>query len=195
MFSIEVKYVIHLGLFLIFDVILGIISSKMKFSKLLYLCLYPLCGLVLKYKSAIETLSVRNLEKQKIEDASIDMATVQCLVTDGKKNLTCELDLVSEDGMRKAVFRYKKKKFFSDACLRMFDALGDIIKRVEDKGYVLKICQNCKNFSSNQDGTVDLVKGFCAIKRLGEESGETLVWNNCPSFAKAPKEDVNKFEK
>jgi hypothetical protein len=113
MLSVEVKYVVHLGLFLIFDIILGIVSSKIKFSKLLYLCLYPLCGLILKYKSTVEILAVRNLEKQKIEDASIDMATVQCFVTDGKKDLTCELDLVSEDGMRKAVFRYKKKKFFS----------------------------------------------------------------------------------
>ncbi len=197
MLSIEVKYVVHLGLFLIFDIILGVVSSKIKFSKLFYLCLYPLCGLILKYKSAVETLAHKNLEKQKMEDASIDMATVQCLVTDGKKDLACELDLVSEDGMRKAVFRYKKKKFFSDAFLRMFDALENITKKVEDKGYVLKICQNCKNFSSNRDETVDLVKGFCSIKRLGEEAGETLIWNTCPGFAKPLKENEvnNKFEK
>ncbi len=195
MLSVEVKYVVHLGLFLIFDVILGVISSKIKPSRLIYLCLYPFCGLILKYKSAIETLAHKNLEKQKIEDASIDMATVQCLVTDGKKDLTCELDLVSEDGMRKVVFRYKKKKFFSDAYLRMFDALENITKKVEDKGYLLKICQNCKNFSSNQDETVDLVKGFCAMKRLGEEAGETLIWNTCSSFAKVNKENVDKFEK
>ena len=50
-----------------------------------------------------------------------DVLTVDAIVTDGKNNLQCYLDLVSEDGLAHAVLRYKKKKYTFDDMYKEYD--------------------------------------------------------------------------
>ena len=88
--------------------------------------------------------------------------------------------------MRKVVFRFKKKRFVSDAHLRMYDAMEDISRKLKSKGFILKVCQNCGHFESCPDGTVDLLKGVCKLKTNPaappEHAVQTLIWNTYSGF-------------
>lgn len=195
--TIALKLVVHLGLFLIFIMILSIISSKISIRKIAYIILSPVPLFIIKFIRITRRLSKRSIKRQHEEDQNIDSATINSIVTNGKKDVSCKLDLVKEEGMRKVVFRYKKKRFESDAHLRMYDALENITKSLEDKGFILKVCQNCSYFTSYNDGEVDSLKGFCnaanpnAVKQPGknfnaeEENAEEnciLIWNCCRNF-------------
>lgn len=184
--GIGLKYVLHLGILGAFSVLTGIISSKPKLKNLPYLILYPICSFMLNFKVVTKKISLKGIQKQINEDENVNSATVNSIVSDGKRDVICKIDLVSEDGMRKVVFRFKKKCFVSDAHLRMFDAMEDISRKLKTKGYTLKVCQNCVHFDSCNDGTVDLLKGFCKLKGTPiegqEEATQTLIWNTCQGF-------------
>lgn len=186
--SIPLKYVLHLGIFYGINVLMGMLASKLNIKEMFYVLLYPACILSLRYKILAKNISLKAINRQIEEDDNINSATVNAIVTDGKKDLICKLDLVSEDGMRRVVFRFNKKRFISDAHLRMYDAMSDITKRLEDKCFTLKVCQNCSFFNSSPDGTVDLLKGYCGYgapqEQEPEERRQTLIWNTCPAYRK-----------
>ena len=140
---------------------------------------------MLNFKVVTKKISLKGIQKQIHEDENVNSATVNSIVSDGKKDLICKLDLVSEDGMRKVVFRFKKRRFVSDAHLRMYDAMEDISTKLKSKGFILKVCQNCGHFESCPDGTVDLLKGVCKLKGNPdnpETAVQTLIWNTCSGF-------------
>jgi len=195
--TIPLKYVLHLGIFYFINILSGIVSARLNLREIFLLACYPFVILGLRYKVASKNISLRAIKKQIEEDDNINSATVNALVTDGKKDLICKLDLVSEDGMRRVVFRFNKKRFISDAHLRMFDAMTDITKRLIDKGFTLKVCQNCAFFKPNPDGTVDLLKGLCFYNVNPQEPNEadvrqTLIWNTCPVYKKLEFEQIIK---
>ncbi len=189
-YMLELKYTIHLGVFLIINVILGIVSSRLKLKELSVLPLYPIYASIAKYKLIARSLTKRSIAKQNLEEQNINSATIKSCVGTETKNMPCKLDLVSEDGMRKVVFRYGRKSFFSDSYLRMHDALNDIIMRLKDKGFMLKVCQNCEYFTSTPDGTMDLLKGVCSAQKnqKGNEM-EVLIWNGCTNFVERKKSE------
>jgi len=198
-YMLEITYLVHLGAFLIINVVLGMISSRLNIVELLSLPLYPLCALILKYKLVAKNITLKNIEQQNYEDSNVNSATIKSCVGNDKKNMPCKLDLVSEDGMRKVVFRYNKKKLFSDSHLRMYDALNDIIVKLKDKDFTLKVCQNCKYFKSTQDGTVDLLKGTCMLHQKQDGNlEEVLIWNGCTGFCTREQDnliDINNLNK
>ncbi|UKI41897.1 MAG: hypothetical protein L6V95_02405 [Candidatus Melainabacteria bacterium] len=57
---------------------------------------------------------------------------VNAVVSDGRIELNCELDLIQEDGMSKVVFKFKQKKYETDSFLRMYDAIADITKKIKN---------------------------------------------------------------
>lgn len=197
--SVPLKYVLHLGVFFIVNIILGAYTARLRPGEVFYLMFYPVCILFLRYKIISKNISLKGIKKQIEEDENIKSATINAIVTDTKKDLICKLDLVSEDGMRRVVFRFNKKRFVSDAHLRMFDAMSDITKKLDDKGFTLKVCQNCSYFKSSPDGTVDLLKGFCSYSNLamansegGQEPPQTLIWNTCPYYKRIEFENMIK---
>ena len=99
------------------------------------------------------------------------------MVQNGKKDIYCRLDLVSEDGMKKVFFREGYKLISTDLCLRMYDAMADISYKLKSKGMPLKVCQNCEHFSLSPDGTLDNVVGKCKISQV-----EICIWNGCQYF-------------
>lgn len=112
-------------------------------------------------------------------------------VTDGKKNVMCKMDLISEDGMRRVILRFRKKRMISDESIRMCDAISNMSKKMNVHGFTLKICQNCVHFTQLQDGTVDLLRGTCScLKNENGEDFETLVWNRCDNFKVKPEENI-----
>lgn len=131
------------------------------------------------------------IQKTFMEEKNIKSATMDAYVTDGKKDVMCKMDLISEDGMRRVILRFRKKRVISDESIRMYDAIQNISKKVKAHGVTLKTCQNCTFFTTLQDGTVDLLKGNCSCGNT-ENPAETLVWNRCDSFQ--PKEETNVIE-
>lgn len=116
----------------------------------------------------------------------------EVLVTDGHNNLVCELELINEDGMSKAVLKFKKKKYSSEFYLRMCDAVNDIITTLNEHGFRVKICASCGYFTSLVDGTTNMIKGTCSkcvIDNVSNEPSEVLIWNGCENYIP---QEVNK---
>ena len=122
----------------------------------------------------------------------IKTATRQILVTDGKNCLKCDLELINEDGMSKAVLKFKKKKYSSEYYLRMYDAVNDIVQTLQEHGFRVKICISCGYFTSLIDGTTNMIKGTCnkcIIDKTSDTPAEVLLWGTCENFIP---QEVNK---
>ena len=108
-------------------------------------------------------------------------------VFDGKKYYPCRLEIVSESGLSRVIFINKRKKYRTKNHLRVVDAIREISEKLESYGYTLLLCQCCKYFKSNVDGTVNQVKGFCEYKFANRTPGDilpTVLWNYCDAFEK-----------
>ncbi|MBR5304375.1 MAG: hypothetical protein IKU37_06065 [Candidatus Gastranaerophilales bacterium] len=171
------KAVVGLGVFLFFNLLVSIKVSKIQFQDMFWLALYPLCLTWQKLKILINSLTMRSILNSEYEEENINSATINAVVDNGKKDFICKLDLVSEDGMRKVVFREGNRFIVTDSYLRMFDALTDMTYKLKSKGMTLKICQNCTHFSTCPDGTLDCLNGKCKISQ-----NEILIWNGCQYF-------------
>ena len=71
--------------------------------------------------------------------------------------------------------------------MRVIDAIREISEKLESYGYTLLLCQCCKYFKSNVDGTVNQVKGFCEYQFANRTPGDilsTVLWNYCDAFEK-----------
>ena len=114
------------------------------------------------------------------------MLTVDVIVTGGKVDLPCYLDLISEDGLAHAVLRYKKKRYVSAKQIRMYDAVTDIVEKLDENGFRIKVCHSCGFFTQKIDGSTNVVKGECMkckMKSSACEPTETLIWSTCADYA------------
>ena len=177
--------VIILGAFLFADLIVSIVISKMKLKEVFWLMLYPMCLSWQKLKILINSLSMRSIMDSKYEEENVSSATINATVSSDKKDYVCKLDLVSEDGMRKVIFREGNRFIKTDSYLRMYDALADMTYKLKSKGLTLKTCQNCQHFTLCPDGTLDCLNGKCQISQ-----NDMLVWYGCQFFL-----SIDKFEK
>ena len=188
--TISMKYVLHLGVFYLLVWIIGIISSKINPAKVIYFFLYPFYSFAFNMKKISMDFSKRAMQRAIIEEKDVKSATMDAVVTDGKRNVCCKMDIMTEDGMRSVILRFRKKRVISNESIRMYDAVENISKRIKTHGYTLKICQNCKYFNITQDGTLDLLKGTCSINGESKEDLlDTLIWNRCECFCS--KEETN----
>lgn len=105
-----------------------------------------------------------------------------------EKELPCKLQFISEAGMSKIRLIYRNHKFVTDKHLRMIDALQELRRKLNEYGLVLKLCSCCKYYTSNLDGSTNVLKGFCnndypSPSLNGQKS--TLIWNSCTDFVPA----------
>lgn len=180
------KAVVSLGVFLLVNFIISINVSKIQLKDIFWLMFYPLCLSWQKLKLLINALTMRSIMNSEYEEENVNSATINAVVNNGKKDFVCKLDLVSEDGMRKVVFREGNRFIVTDSYLRMYDALVDMTYKLKSKGMTLKICQNCNHFSICPDGTLDCLNGKCQISQ-----NEILVWNGCQFFYSPDKDEQN----
>ncbi len=182
--TIGIKYILHLGVFYLAVWLLGFIASKLNPFKIFLFVLYPFYSFVFNLRKITDDISKRAIQKAINEEKNIKSATMDAYITDGKKNVMCKMDLISEDGMRRVILRFRKKRIISDESIRMYDAVENISKKMKVHGFALKICQNCSHFKITPDGTVDLLKGVCCLNKAedNEDELETLIWNRCNCF-------------
>lgn len=164
---------------------ISLLNSKLTSKEFIYLFLYPFYSLGHMFRNFPICRNIRNkIEGKKDLAKNTEKLMIEVSVTDGKNNIPCKLELISENGLAKIKFLFKKKKFVTSTHLRMVDAINELIKKLSDYGFVLKVCQCCKHFSPNIDGTTNMIKGFCNYAFANSTSGPipTLLWNSCKGF-------------
>lgn len=169
---------------LILGFAVSLIKMNLKSKEFLYLFLYPIYSLghVIKNIPFVRIIRQKLIGKESYSDDT-EKLVVDVVVTDGKNNVPCKLELISENGLAKVKFLFKNKKFVTKTNLRMVDAITELVNKLSDYGFTLKICQCCANFTPNIDGSTNMIKGFCNYK-FANVNGDipTLLWNSCQAF-------------
>ena len=164
---------------------ISLLKSTLQFKEIIYLFLYPVYSIGHIFKNFPICRNIRKkISDKKQLKANTQKLIVDVMVSDSKNNIPCKLELISENGLAKVIFMFKSKKFFTNSHLRMVDAINELTTKLEDYGFVLKICQCCKNFTPNIDGSTNMVKGFCnhRFNNMTESRIPTLLWNSCREF-------------
>ena len=171
---------------LILGLTLSLLGAKISAKETPYLLLYPFYSLGNIIKNLPISKGIRKtFKRSNIDDQDEEKHTINVMVSDGRNNIPCKLDLISENGLAKVNFRFKRKKFNTSTHLRMVDAIKELTDKLEEYGFILKICQCCKFFSHNIDGSTNMIKGFCGYKfsnALEDNKLPTLLWNSCRAF-------------
>lgn len=191
--SIGIKYVLHLGILYLIVWTIGLFASKLHPVKIFVFVLYPFYSFWFNLRKFTKEVSKRAIQRAIAEERDVKSTTRDAIVTDGKKDVLCKMDLMLEEGMRRVVLRFRKKRVISEGCIRMCDAIENISGRIKAHGLTLKICNNCSHYRMIQDGTVDLLKGKCVAggKKM-DDAPDTLIWNRCEHFML--KEATNVFD-
>lgn len=165
---------------------ISLLNSKLFSKDYIYLFLYPFYSIGHIFRNFPICRKIRNnISNNKNTSLNTERLTVDVSVTDGKNHIPCKLELISENGLAKVSFMFKKKKFTTKTHLRMIDAISELINKLSEYGFVLKICQCCASFAPNIDGSTNMVKGFCKHQFSSmPTNGEipTLLWNSCRGF-------------
>lgn len=160
---------------------ISIIKSELYAKDFLYLAIYPIYSI----GHLLDNLPpYRFIKKHFFNKAKKDIQkyTVNVIATNGRANIPCKLDLISENGLAMVIFRFKKKKFSSSKQIRMVEALNELTSKLNDYGFQLKICYCCEHFTSLVDGSQNMIKGLCNYEFKDRTAGEelqTLLWNSC----------------
>ena len=154
----------------------------------LYLFSYPIYSLGHLVTNFPPIRAVRNFIKNLNRKHNIEKMVTEVIVTDGKQDYTCNIELISDDGLARVKFINKGKTYTTkNNHLRMVDALKELSTKLNDYGLSLKICLSCKYFQPVIDGTTNMVQGNCKCPMSGRIEGDiipTLIWNTCPKFEK-----------
>jgi len=117
--------------------------------------------------------------------------TIGVQVSNGKKDIPCELEIKNKDGFYTAILWFNNKKTCSNQFLRASDSLFELSEKLSQRGLNLKVCQNCGYFESAQDSTHDFTDGSCLLgmaKHDRKEPYSTQIFYGCkfiiPSHAK-----------
>ena len=188
-FSAKYYFVFNfISVFTIFSLLLlgfaiSILKTEMFAKDFFYLSLYPLYSIL----HILDNLPPYRFIKKHIlhrdnNAKDVQKYSVKVVATNGKANIPCRLDFISENGLAMVVFTFKKKKFTSSKQIRMVEALNELTSKLNDYGFHLKICYCCEYFSSIVDGTKNMINGECKYNFVGKTTDEpltTLIWNSC----------------
>ncbi len=191
-FFYDFPLVMSVGLILIgaFAYSVSLLKSEKNILKFLLISpFYTIYEKFIKKNSLINRIMKKDFSENEI---NTEKAIIGVEVTDGKNILPCKLEMISEDGLVKVVFKFKKKKYTTDSYIRMYDAIKNISDKLEEHGFRIKICQTCAYFTSEIDGTTNMIKGFCNKNNLEENielPEKKLLWNSCNFYLP---NDINK---
>ena len=133
------------------------------------------------YGAYIERKRLREEEAKAHENSTF----VDVLLTNGDLELQTKIEIVNEDALFRVVFWYEKKYMSSKKYLRLCEALKEISETLMEKGFALKICQNCGYFEFQNNGRSDFDRGNCYLKMIKKESKFpelTPVWDYCENI-------------
>lgn len=165
---------------------ISLMNVKLYAKEHLYLFAYPIYSIGHIIKNFPPIRGTRRLINKRHHKHNVEKMVTNIIVTDGKKDFQCQLELISDDGLARVKFINKGKTYITkNNHLRMVDAIRELTEKLDDYGLSLKICQCCKYFQPIVDGSTNMIKGCCNCKFPGRVEGDiipTLVWNTCPRF-------------
>lgn len=194
-FIVNYSTMLITAIILMIACLLSLLDAKLYPKEYLYLFLYPFYSLGHMIYNFPPIRGIRNMIKATTRKHVIETMTTNIIVTDGKNDFQCQLELISDDGLARVTFINKGKKYTTkNNHLRMIDAVRELSTKLADYGLTLKVCQCCKYFQPLVDGSTNMVKGCCNCQFQGRTPGDiipTLIWNTCPKFE--PQNIVNLF--
>ncbi len=138
-----------------------------------------------EFKFKMPTLKLPNFIKSKPQN------TTNVFVTNGTRDIPCQLEIESKDGLYTSILWFNNKKTCSNKFLRAADSLAELSEKLFDRGLVLKVCQNCGYFEPTNDGKHDFINGSCLlsiVKHDKKEPYSTQISYSCkfiiPAHAK-----------
>lgn len=187
-FFVDCKVVVFTFMLLIAGFAMSLINSKLDKKEICLLMLYPvysICHIVKNFPLTRMLIAKfgRNSAKPDNEKLTVDVV----LATD-HADIPCRLEFFTEKELYKVRFLFKNKKYTTAGHLRMIDALQELKSKLDDYGFVLKICNCCSYFTPYVDGTTNMLKGYCNSDYPSpsiKEPKTTLIWNSCPKFSPA----------
>ena len=180
MFNFIIVFAIFSVLLLSFAI--SIVKSEMYAGDFWYLMLYPIYSIGHIISNFPPCRFVKKYFFKSSDKKNVQKYTVKVLATNGKSNIPCKLDFISENGLAMVVFSFKKKKFKSSKQIRIIEALNELTTKLNDYGFQLKICYCCEYFQSLIDGSQNMIKGTCNYEFKGrnmQEELQTFIWNSC----------------
>ena len=161
-------------------------NAKLYNKEYLYLFMYPVLSIARLIYNFPLIRGIRNMIKQTTRKHNIETMATNIIVSDGLHDYTCQMELISDDGLARITFINKGKKYTTkNQHIRMIDAMREFASKLSDYGLTLKACQCCKYFQPIVDGSTNMVKGCCKCDFQGRTPGDiipTLIWNTCPKF-------------
>lgn len=189
-FFVDFKVVLLSFIVLVAGFGISLINSKLRMNEIALLAAYPIYSLchIIKNLPPIRMIKNKIEHKEELPKDTEKLSIEAFVMNKDGRELPCKLEFISESGLAKIKFIYKKKKFITARHLRMIDALQEIRQKLYDYGFVLKICSCCKHFKSTPDGSTNMLKGICDNDYPSptlKEKRSTLIWNSCTDFEPA----------
>ncbi len=187
-FFVDFKVVLFTFILLISGFAISLINSKLNLKEIVLLCFYPIysIGHIIKNLPPIRNIITKISDGRAASEK--DKLSIDVVVSTGKSELPCKLEFISDKELSKVRFIFKNKRYTTGCHLRMIDALQELKSKLDDYGFILKICNCCSHFTSNVDGSTNMLKGTCSCEYPSpslKEPKPTLVWNSCTKFSPA----------
>ena len=185
-FFVDYRFVVLFFILWVVGFGISLINANLTKKEMLLLMFYPVysIGHIIKNLPPIRKITSKLFNNSnKGEKLSVDV-----VVSTGKNDIPCRLEFISDEGVCKVRFIFKNKKYTTTGHLRMIDALQELKTKLEDYGFILKICSCCSHFTSSVDGSTNMLRGSCSCdypSPLLREPKPTLIWNSCQKFSPA----------
>lgn len=187
-FFVDFKVVLFSFILLIAGFAISLINARLNLKEIILLCIYPIysIGHIIKNLPPVRNLLAR-ISNGMVSNEK-DKLSIDVVVSTGKSDLPCRLEFISDKELSKVRFIFKNKKYTTGGHLRMIDALQELKSKLDDYGFILKICNCCSHFKSSVDGSTNMLKGTCSCDYPSpslKEPKPTLIWNTCSKFSPA----------
>lgn len=187
-FFVDFKFVLFAFIILLAGFGISLINSKLTLKEIALLMLYPIYSLghIIKNLPPIRKFIAKISDGRVTSDK--EKLSIDVVVSTGKNDLPCKLEFISDKELSKVRFIFKNKKYTTGGHLRMIDALQELKSKLDDYGFILKICNCCSHFTSYPDGSTNMLKGYCDCDYPSpslKEPKSTLIWNSCTKFSPA----------
>lgn len=189
-FFVDFRIVLFTFIILLAGFGISLINSRLQFKEIALLALYPVYSFchIIKNLPPIRFVRAKITQREELPEDTEKLAIDAFVMNATGRELPCKVEFISESGLAKIKFIYKKRKFVTGRHLRMIDALQEIRQKLSEYGLVLKVCSCCKYYTSDIDGSTNLLKGFCNSDYPSpsiKEPRATLIWNSCSDFEPA----------
>lgn len=185
-FFVDFRIVLFTFIIMLVGFGISLVNAKLNTKEIGLLFLYPIYSICHIIKNLPPVRAIRNKIQNREElPEGTEKLAIEAFVMNGNRELPCRLEFISESGLSKVKFMYKNKKFITGKHLRMIDALQELKMKLNDYGFILKICNCCANFTSCVDGSTNMLKGFCNSSYPSpsiKEPKPTTIWNSCNEF-------------